>query len=75
MSKRIGWTLAACAVLLLAWGLFLVGIDDASMWFDDDYSWRISRDWTHQCDSIYHPGRSSPGVLFAAVGLDVVDRE
>jgi hypothetical protein len=43
MSKRIGWTLAACAVLLLAWGLFLVGIDDASMWFDDDYSWRISR--------------------------------
>jgi hypothetical protein len=36
--------LVGVVVLLVAWRLFLVGLTDASMWFDDDYSWRISRE-------------------------------
>jgi hypothetical protein len=36
--------ITAVGVLLLAWGMFVVGNDIASMRMDEDYSWRISQE-------------------------------
>ncbi|MFZ4813740.1 MAG: glycosyltransferase family 39 protein [Phototrophicaceae bacterium] len=33
----------ALLMLLLAWGVMLHTLDSASMWLDEDYTWRISR--------------------------------
>lgn len=43
-KPRVWPMLAAVVTLLIAWRLFLVGLDASSMWFDEDYSWRISRE-------------------------------
>lgn len=42
--QRLQILMLACGVLLVGWALMLHGLDAASMWFDEDYSWRISRE-------------------------------
>ncbi len=41
--KRQGSIFAATLVILVAWGVFLIGMTDASMFIDEDSTWRMSR--------------------------------
>lgn len=38
-----GWLWAASAVCLLGWLLFVVNLDTESLWYDEWYTWEISR--------------------------------